>query len=176
MPISLKFCAIRSRSSSDADIIRAPATEFCARPRYAGEIRCRVDQEEGVLALLTTYVQNQGNVGRMLDIARFRARPLDRSTRVDEETQLTELAGGVFRPFAATRGADAPSMSGINRRKDFALGPYASTALTYQTMRSLPRTERGVTNKLPDLGPEIRARSTRLVLAHATFLMHTRFC
>src|SRR6478736_3123059 len=42
----------------DADIIRALGTRnFAQVPRYAGEIRCLIGREEGVIALLTTFVQ-----------------------------------------------------------------------------------------------------------------------
>jgi maltose alpha-D-glucosyltransferase/alpha-amylase len=54
----------------DADIIRALGSRnFAHVPRYAGEIRCRIGRDEGVLALLTTYVKNQRIFGRMLLMA-----------------------------------------------------------------------------------------------------------
>ena len=50
----------------DADIIRALGTRnFAHVPRYAGEIRCLIGREEGVIALLTTFVKTRANAGPM---------------------------------------------------------------------------------------------------------------
>jgi maltose alpha-D-glucosyltransferase/alpha-amylase len=154
----------------DADIIRALGDKnFAHVPRYAGEIRCRVDHEEGVLALMTTYVQNQGECWTYaLDgIARFFERVLsvEVGPEADEETQLTELAGGVFPPRLRQLGVRTAQLHRCLESiegKDFAPEPFTLLyqRSLYQTMRSLlKRTEREVTNKLPDLSPEIRAQA-----------------
>ena len=171
----------------DSDIIRALGSKnFAYVPRYAGEIRCRVDHEEGVLALLTTYVQNQGECWTYtLDgIARFFERVLSVEVQPEtEETKLTELAGGVFPPRLrqlGVRTAELHRCLETIEGKDFTPEPFTLLyqRSLYQTMRSLlRRTEREVTNKLPDLSPEIRAqaldwfsRTPRILDAYAILL------
>jgi maltose alpha-D-glucosyltransferase/alpha-amylase len=170
----------------DADIIRALGhRNFAYVPRYAGEIRCRIGGEEGVLALLTTYVKNQGECWTYaLDgIARFFERVLSVAVQPDAEVQLTELAGAVFPPRMRQLGQRTAEMHRCLETiegADFA--PESFTLLhqrsLYQTMRSLlRRTEREVTNKLSSLNPEIRqqaldwfSRSPRILDAYAVLL------
>ena len=173
----------------DADIIRALGSkDFAHVPRYAGEIRCRVDHEEGVLALLTTYVKNQGECWTYaLDgIARFFERVLSVEVQADaEEAKLTELAGAVFPPRLrqlGVRTAELHRCLETVEGPDFAPEPFTLLyqRSLYQTMRSLlRRTEREVTNKLPDLSQEIRAqaldwfsRTPRILDAYSILLKH----
>jgi maltose alpha-D-glucosyltransferase/alpha-amylase len=171
----------------DADIIRALGNNnFPNVPRYAGEIRCRVDREEGVLALLTTYVKNQGECWTYaLDgIARFFERVLSTTVEPDEEEpELTELAGAEFPPRLRQLGVRTAELHRCLESidsPDFSPEPFTLLyqRSLYQTMRSLlRRTEREVTNKLPDLPPEIRAqalewfsRTPRILAAYSVLL------
>ena len=171
----------------DADIIRALGNNnFPNVPRYAGEIRCRVDREEGVLALLTTYVKNQGECWTYaLDgIARFFERVLSTTVEPDqEEPELTELAGAEFPPRLRQLGVRTAELHRCLESidgPDFSPEPFTLLyqRSLYQTMRSLlRRTEREVTNKLPDLPPEIRAqalewfsRTPRILAAYSVLL------
>ena len=170
----------------DADIIRALGSRnFAHVPRYAGEIRCRIGREEGVLALLTTYVKNQGECWTYaLDgIARFFERVLSVAVQPDVELQLTELAGAVFPPRMRQLGQRTGEMHRCLETiegADFEPEPFTllHQRSLYQTMRALlRRTERELTNKLSDLSPEIRqqaldwsSRSSRILDAYSILL------
>ncbi|MGB8466971.1 MAG: maltose alpha-D-glucosyltransferase, partial [Terrimicrobiaceae bacterium] len=152
----------------DADIIRALGNRnFAHVPRYAGEIRCRIGREEGVLALLTTYVTNQGECWTYaLDgIARFFERVLSAAVQPDAEVHLVELAGAVFPPRMRQLGQRTGEMHRCLETIEGAdFEPESFTLLQqrslYQTMRGLlRRTEREVTNKLSSLAPEIRQQA-----------------
>ena len=152
----------------DADIIRALGNRnFAHVPRYAGEIRCRIGREEGVLALLTTYVTNQGECWTYaLDgIARFFERVLSAAVQPDAEVHLVELAGAVFPPRMRQLGQRTGEMHCCLETIEGAdFEPESFTLLQqrslYQTMRGLlRRTEREVTNKLSSLAPEIRQQA-----------------
>ncbi len=137
-------------------------------------------------ALLTTYVKNQGECWTYaLDgIARFFERVLSIEVQPEtEETKLTELAGGVFPPRLRQLGVRTAELHRCLESiegKDFTPEPFTLLyqRSLYQTMRSLlRRTEREVTNKLPDLSPEIRAqaldwfsRTPRILDAYAILL------
>jgi maltose alpha-D-glucosyltransferase/alpha-amylase len=170
----------------DADIIRALGSRnFAHVPRYAGEIRCRSGRDEGVLALLTTYVKNQGECWTYaLDgIARFFERVLSVAVQPDVEVQLTELAGAVFPPRMRQLGQRTGEMHRCLETiegADFRPEPFTllHQRSLYQTMRGLlRRTEREVTNKLPDLSPETRqqaldwfSRASRILDAYSILL------
>ena len=170
----------------DADIIRALGSRnFAHVPRYAGEIRCRIGSDEGVLALLTTYVKNQGECWTYaLDgIARFFERVLSVAVQPDVEVQLTELAGAVFPPRMRQLGQRTGEMHRCLETiegADFKPEPFTllHQRSLYQTMRGLlRRTEREVTNKLPDLSPETRqqaldwfSRASRILDAYSILL------
>jgi maltose alpha-D-glucosyltransferase / alpha-amylase len=170
----------------DADIIRALGSRnFAYVPRYAGEIRCRTGREEGVLALLTTYVKNQGECWTYaLDgIARFFERVFSIAVQSDGEPELTELAGGVFPPRMRQLGQRTGEMHRCLETiegADFEPEPFTllHQRSLYQTMRALlRRTERELANKLSDLSPEIRqqaldwsSRSSRVLDAYSILL------
>jgi maltose alpha-D-glucosyltransferase/alpha-amylase len=170
----------------DADIIRALGSRnFAHVPRYAGEIRCRIGREEGVLALLTTYVENQGECWTYaLDgIARFFERVLSVAVQPDAEVHLTELAGAVFPPRLRQLGQRTGEMHRCLETiegADFEPEPFTllHQRSLYQTMRGLlRRTEREVTNKLSDLSPETRqqaldwfSRASRILDAYSILL------
>ncbi|HEY5811580.1 MAG TPA: alpha-glucosidase C-terminal domain-containing protein, partial [Terrimicrobiaceae bacterium] len=149
----------------DADIIRALGSRnFANVPRYAGEIRCRLGAEEGVLALMTTYVTNQGECWTYaLDgIARFFERVLSVEVQENGEVKLAELAGAVFPARMhqlGERTAELHRCLATIEGADFAPEPFTLLyqRSLYQTMRSLlRRTEREVTNRLSDLSQETR--------------------
>ncbi len=170
----------------DADIIRALGKRgFAQVPRYAGEIRCNMDQQEGVLALLTTYVTNQGDCWTyVLDgIARFFERVLSVAVQTDGEGKFTELAGAVFPPRLRQLGERTGELHRCLETiegPEFEPEPFTSLyqRSLYQTMRGqLRRIEREVTRKLPSLDPQIQeqaqdwfSRAPRILDAYAMLL------
>jgi maltose alpha-D-glucosyltransferase/alpha-amylase len=152
----------------DVDIIRALGSRnFAHVPRYAGEIRCDMENEDGVLALMTTFVKNQGECWtHVLDgIARFFDRVLSVSVQPDVEGKLAELAGAVLPPRLRQLGERTAQLhnclEGIEG-PDFEPEAFTSQyqRSLYQTMRGqLRRIEREVTRKLSSLSPEIRQQA-----------------
>jgi maltose alpha-D-glucosyltransferase/alpha-amylase len=152
----------------DADIIRALGEKnFAYVPRYAGEIRCLMDNEEGVLALLTTYVTNQGDCWTYaLDgIARFFDRVLSVAVQPEVEGKFPELAGAVFPPRLRQLGERTGELHRCLETiggAQFEPEPFTAhyQRSLYQTMRGqLRRIEREVTRKLPSLAPEIQQQA-----------------
>ncbi|MGC2578272.1 MAG: phosphotransferase, partial [Terrimicrobiaceae bacterium] len=152
----------------DADIIRALGSRnFAHVPRYAGEIRCDMESGDGVLALMTTFVKNQGECWTyVLDgIARFFDRVLSVSVQPEVEGKLAELAGAVLPPRLRQLGERTAQMhkclEGIDGA-DFEPEPFTSQyqRSLYQTMRGqLRRIEREAKRKLSSLSPEIRQQA-----------------
>jgi maltose alpha-D-glucosyltransferase/alpha-amylase len=152
----------------DADIIRALGRRnFAHVPRYAGEIRCLMENEEGILALLTTYVNNQGDCWTYaLDgIARFFERVLSVAVQPDVEGKLSELAGAVFPPRLRQLGERTGELHRCLETiegADFQPEPFTTLyqRSLYQTMRSqVRRIEREVRSKLSSLSEEIQQQA-----------------
>ena len=170
----------------DADIIRALGSRnFANVPHYAGEIRCRFRSEEGVLALLTTYVKNQGECWTYaLDgIERFFERVLSVAAQPDAEVQLTELAGAELPSRMRLLGQRTGEMHrylDTIEGADFEPEPFTlpDQGSLYEAMRDLlRRTELELKNRLPDLSPETRqqaldwfSRSSRILEAYSILL------
>jgi maltose alpha-D-glucosyltransferase/alpha-amylase len=168
----------------DADIIRALGSRnFANVPRYAGEIRCRLGNEEGVLALLTTFVKNQGECWTyVLDgVAGFFERAL--SVQPDAEVKLTELAGAVLPSRMRLLGQRTGEMHrylDTTKGADFEPEPFtlSDQNALYEAMHDhLRQTELELKNRLPDLSPEIRqqaldwfSRSSRILDAYSILL------
>jgi maltose alpha-D-glucosyltransferase / alpha-amylase len=151
----------------DADIIRALGKRnFAQVPRYAGEIRCLIGGEEGVLALLTTFVQNQGECwSYALDaVARFFERALSAATPASE-LEVRDLAGAEFparmRQLGQRTGEMHRCLETIEG-PDFEPEPFTlpHQLSLYETMQGLfTRTERELADKLSALTPEIRQQA-----------------
>ena len=150
----------------DADIIRALGSRnFANVPRYAGEIRCRLGSEEGVLALLTTFVKNQGECWTyVLDgVTGFFERAL--SAQPDADVQVTELAGAALPSRMRLLGQRTGEMHrylDTTEGADFEPEPFtlADQNALYEAMREhFRQTELELKNRLPDLSPEIRQQA-----------------
>ena len=168
----------------DADIIRALGSRnFAHVPRYAGEIRCRVENEDGVLALLTTFVKNQGECWTyVLDgIARFFERVLSVLCSRTLKKEADGTGGRGLPPRLRQLGERTARMHDASRRIEGRI--LSRNHLRSQYQRSLYQTMRGSLRdalsgrsqtSCPDLSPEIRAASPRLVLpvtAHSRCLL-----
>jgi maltose alpha-D-glucosyltransferase / alpha-amylase len=151
----------------DADIIRALGRRnFAHVPRYAGEIRCATGSEEGVLALLTTFVPNQGECWTYAlgAVGRFFERALS-ATPPASIAQVRDLAGSEFparmRQLGQRTGEMHRCLESIEG-PDFEPEPFTMPhqLSLYETMQALfTRTEGELTNKLSALAPDIRQQA-----------------
>ncbi|MDD5198916.1 MAG: maltose alpha-D-glucosyltransferase [Terrimicrobiaceae bacterium] len=149
----------------DAEILRALGErEFPHAPRLAAEIRCRCGQEDGLLAMLTTYVKNDGDGWTFtLDaISRFFERVIAAQMQ-EPSVSFEELLGahypGRARQLGDRTGALHRCLEGFDARADFSPEPFTPLyqRSLYQSMRSLlRRTEREVTARLSALDPDLR--------------------
>jgi len=148
--------------------------EFAYVPRYEGEIRCRIDGEEGVLGLLTNYAKNQGDgwnytldaVGRLFE------QVLSQEAQSGPSAGLEEFAEQVIPQRAQQLGDRTAALhiclADMTEKPEFAPEPFTGLyqRSLYQTMRSLlRRTEAEVTRRLPDLDTEVRAQALNWVAA-----------
>ncbi len=145
----------------DAEILRVLGErDFPHVPHLAGEIRCRLGAHDGLLAMLVSYVKNEGNGWdhAMDAIARYFERVV--STRMqDQEISFEDLLGVNYpmraRQLGERTGALHCCLEGIDR-PDFSPEPFTLLyqRSLYQTMRNLlRRTEAEITAKLPSLDP-----------------------
>lgn len=164
----------------DTEMLRALGERgFPYVPKYEGEIRCRIDGEEGVLGLLTSYVKNQGDgwsytldaVGRLFE------QVLSQEAMNGPSADLEEFAEQVIPQRAQQLGDRTAALhvclASITERPEFAPEPFTGLyqRSLYQTMRSLlRRTEAEVTRRLPDLNPEVRAQALNWVAASPRIL------
>jgi len=163
----------------DSDIMRALAEKgFPYVPKYGGEIRCRFNNEEGVLALLSSFVKNQGDGwSYALDgLLRYFERVLSVEVQAGDGV-FTDLAGGVFparmRQLGERTAALHVCLEGVSDRVEFA--PEKFTGLyqrsLYQSMRTLlRRTEAEVTRKLPELDLDLRQQAMNWIAATSRIL------
>lgn len=165
----LKFLRkFESGPHPDAEVLRVLGEKnFAHVAPFAGEIRCRFGHEEGVVALMTGYVKNEGDGWTFtLDaLSRYFERVL-----ADEiqggRTDFQELAGANYplraRQLGQRTGALHHCLAGVEDRIDFSPEPFTALAQRslYQTMRSqLRRTEAEVTQKLDELAPAVRRQA-----------------
>ncbi len=175
----------------DTDITRVLGEKkFPHVPQYLGEIRGHIHGEQGVLAILTSYVKNQGDGWTYtLDaVSRFFERVLAVEVQEGVEGKFEELAGGVFPPRIRQLGERTGELhmclESVHERADFAPEPFnpAYQRSMYQNMRSLlRRTEGEVSRKMPELSPELQQEAknwislTQRILEMYFVLLRERF-
>jgi maltose alpha-D-glucosyltransferase/alpha-amylase len=156
----------------DAEMLRVLGGQnFPHVAPFAGEIRCRFGRDEGVVALMTEYVKNEGDgwTFTMDSLSRYFERVLAAEIQ-GHRTDFRELAGANYplraRQLGGRTGDLHNCLGGIPDRIDFAPEPFTPLAQRslYQTLRSqLRRTEAEVNQKLPALDPALRQLATNWI-------------
>ena len=153
----------------DVEILKVlTERKFANAPEYVGEIRCRSKGAEGVMALMTSYVKNQGDGWTFaLDaVSRFLEEVVSVEVQEKAEAEFVEMAQSAFPQRMHQLGVRTAELhlclEGVIEKQEFA--PEAFTGFyqrsLYQTMRTLlRRTEVEVTRKLPDLDLEVRQQA-----------------
>ncbi|GAT33900.1 maltose alpha-D-glucosyltransferase [Terrimicrobium sacchariphilum] len=173
----------------DAEILRVLSERgFPYSPRFGGEIRCRLNDEEGAAGLLTSFVKNQGDGwSYMLDaVGRFFEQVVSVEVQAEATGQFDEIIEQVIPQRAQQLGQRTAALhaclASVTELPEFA--PEAVSSLyqrsLYQTMRSqLRRTEVMVTRKLPSLPAESRevaiswlATTPRILDSYQELLRH----
>lgn len=153
----------------DAEILRVLTERgFPYAPRYGGEIRCRINDEEGAAGLLASFVKNQGDGwSYMLDAV---GRYFEQVVSVEVQSEATGGLGEIIEQVIPQRAYQLGQrtaalhncLASVQESLDFAPEPMTSLyqRSLYQSMRSqLRRTEVMVTRKLPSLSGEPRDRA-----------------
>ncbi len=158
----------------DSDIMRVLAEkEFPYVPKYGGEIFCRHNNEDGVLALVSSFVKNQGDGWNFaLDgLSRYFERVLSVEVQSGDGV-FSDLAGGVFpariRQLGERTAALHLCLESCSDKPAFAPEKFSGLyqRSLYQTMRTLlRRTETDVTRKLPDLPLDLRQQAMNWIAA-----------
>ena len=158
----------------DSDIMRVLAEkEFPYVPKYGGEIFCRHNNEDGVLALVSSFVKNQGDGWSFaLDgLSRYFERVLSVEVQSGDGV-FSDLAGGVFpariRQLGERTAALHLCLESCSDKPAFAPEKFSGLyqRSLYQTMRTLlRRTETDVTRKLPDLPLDLRQQAMNWIAA-----------
>lgn len=172
------FRGFEAGSHPDAEILRAlTAAEFPNIPQYLGEISCNHEGGEGVLCLLTDYVENQGDgwAFTLDSISRYFERALSAladSTVPDfgeviggdyteRARQLGECTGRLHIALASIPGAE------------FELEPFTGLyqRSLYQSLRTLARrTETELGRQAPSLPDGVRGQTVEWLKASGRLL------
>jgi maltose alpha-D-glucosyltransferase/alpha-amylase len=153
----------------DADILRALGEkEFANVPRYEGEIRYRINGAEGVLALLTNFVPNEGDgwIYTLDSISHYFEHVLSALAHSPGEVEVDHLPDGAFRErlrqLGERTGTLHTTLAELTEKPDFAPEPYTTMhqRSLYQSLRTLlRRTETEVTKRLDHLDPPTRQQA-----------------
>ncbi|CAN5723126.1 maltose alpha-D-glucosyltransferase [soil metagenome] len=157
----------------DAEILRALGEkEFPHVPKYAGEIRGRINGDEGVFGLLAHFVKNEGDGWTYaLDaISRFFEQVLSAEIQEAATPEYKDLAEGTFSRRMQQLGQRTAELhlclESITDRPEFAPEPFTSLyqRSLYQTMRSsLRRTEAEITRLLSTMAPDVHELALRWI-------------
>lgn len=174
------FRKFEAGTHPDAEILRALAErDFPHVPKYAGEIRCRVDGEEGLLAIVTTYIKNQGDGwSHMLDAAsRFIERALSVEIPAEAEAAVDDLINPMVPQRARQLGERTAALhrclASLGEKPEFAPEPFTGLyqRSLYQSMRNaLRRTEAEITRRLYGLDLELRQAAINWITATPSVL------
>ncbi len=172
------FRKLETGAHPDAEILRAlGAADFPHVPKYHGELRWKHDAEEGVIGLLTNFVENQGDGWTYaLDaLGRYFERALSAATQ-SVETAISEVIGG----NVAERAIQLGECTGrLHRALEALPGPdFAPEAFTglyqrslYQSLRTKARKiESELTRRLTRLPDDVQ-KEARTWLDHCPMLM-----
>lgn len=152
----------------DADILRALATTgFSNVPSYLGEIRLQRGRREGVAALLTGFVPNQGDgwTFALDSLGRFFERVLEVPSDADPRAAAPEVLGGNFpermRQLGERTGELHRALESLTQ-PDFAPEPFTGLyrRSLYQSLRGLAkRTELDLRRRLGTLEETVRVEA-----------------
>ncbi|MDX2080638.1 MAG: maltose alpha-D-glucosyltransferase [Terrimicrobiaceae bacterium] len=152
----------------DADILRALAgAGFSNVPTYLGEIRCVRGRREGVAALLTSFVPNQGDgwTFALDSLGRYFERVLAVPADADPATVAPEVLGGNFpermRQLGERTGELHRALESL-QQPDFAPEPFTGLyrRSLYQSLRGLAkRTEIELRRRLASLDESVRVEA-----------------
>ena len=162
----------------DTDLLRVlEEQKFPHVPRYCGEIRCMKDGRHGTVALLTSYVPNQGEAWTYtLDaLAMFFDNTLSISSLEDGHKILFDLTANY--PERARqlglRTGELHQCLGTLSGNDFAAESFTSfyQRSLYQSLRSLARrTELELVRKIPNLPQDLQEDAKAWIAEGASLL------
>ena len=169
-------------SHPDLDITRFLSEErgFKGTPQFAGALKLLDAQGEGVVGLLTSLTQHQGDGWTFtLDaVARYFDRVLEARVEVSAAA-ATELIGGVYPERARQLGERTAelhlALASGSERADFAPEPFSTLyqRSLYQAMRgSAGRVLRQLRTQLPSLPEAVRADAEQVIARQSQIFTH----